>query len=185
MKTINRYLAPHNGSVVDRLVRNTQGVAGIEFALIAGMLSLVLMNVADIAIFEYQRMEVENAADLGAMTVLKTCDTSHVPATTLCSGLNTAITKAVQSTSLGNKVSLKGGAPTEGYYCVNSANILQYVSDVSTKPSTCAAAGMSSLSPGDYIKVQVVFTYVPMFGALSAASLLPTSISKTALLRIG
>lgn len=186
--TANVSMRSKFGSLATMLVELThhcEGVAAIEFALIAGTLSIVLMNIADIAIFEYQRMEVENAADLGAMTVLKTCDSSHVPATTLCSGLTSAITSAVQSTSLGKSVSLKAGSPSEGYYCINAVNSLQYVSDVATKPSTCASVGMASLSPGDYIKVQVTFTFVPVFGALSVARILPGTISKSALLRIG
>jgi signal transduction histidine kinase len=53
---------------------------------------------------------------------------------------------------------------------------LQYVSDVSSKPADCTAAGMPSLQPGDYIQVQTTFTYVSLFGGLSVASTFPTPI---------
>ena len=172
-------------SLLPRMRRDVRGVAAIEFAFLVSILSLVMVNVADVAIYIFERMEVENAADLGAMIVLKNCDTQHVPATTLCSGLNAAVTSAVQSTSLGNQVTLQGGAPTEGYYCVNSSNALQYVSDVNSKPADCIAAGSPLLTPGDYIKVQVTYTYAPLFGHLSVGSAFTTPITKTALMRIG
>src|SRR5688500_16989457 len=104
--------------------KNCQGVAGIEFALIAGFLCLAVVNVADIGVYLYKRMQVENAALVGTMSALKACDVSHLPATVNCPGLTAAVTAAIQSTSLGNAVTLEGGAVLEGYYCVNSSNAL-------------------------------------------------------------
>jgi hypothetical protein len=77
------------------------------------------------------------------------------------------------------------GSPSEGYYCVNSSNALQYVSNVSSKPADCTAAGMPGLQPGDYIQVQTTFTYVPLFGGLSVASTFPTPMNRTDILRLG
>jgi hypothetical protein len=129
-------------------------------------------------------MEVENATEVAAQAAWKACDLSHLPATTNCPGLTTAMQNALQSTSLGTNVSMVSGSPSEGYYCVNSSNALQYVSDVSSKPADCTAAGMPSLQPGDYIQVQTTFTYVPLFGGLSVASAFPTPINRTAILRL-
>jgi Flp pilus assembly protein TadG len=162
-----------------------RGVAAIEFGLFAIFLSLCLVNVADVSIYIYQRMQAENATQVAAQAAWKTCDLSQLPATTNCAGLATAMRNALVSTSLGTSVSLISGSPSEGYYCVNSSNALQYVSDVSSKPADCTAAGMPSLQPGDYLKVQTTFPYAPIFPGLSVASTFATPINSTAIVRLG
>jgi len=162
-----------------------RGVAAIEFGLFSIFLAAALANVTDVSIYIYQRMQVENATQVAAQAAWKACDLAHLPATTNCPGLTAAMQSALQSTSLGSSVSMVSGSPSEGYYCVNSSNALQYVSNVSSKPADCTAAGMPSLQPGDYIQVQTTFTYAPLFGALSVASTFPTPINRTAILRLG
>src|SRR5216684_5757395 len=124
-----------------------RGVAAVEFGLFAIFLSLALVNVTDVSIYIYQRMQAENATQVAAQAAWKACDPSQsqLPATTNCPGLATAVQNALGSTSLGTRVALISGSPSEGYYCVNSANALQYVSDVSSKPADCTAAGTPSL----------------------------------------
>jgi Flp pilus assembly protein TadG len=162
-----------------------RGVSAIEFAFFAGMLMFGLLNTADISIYIYQRMELENATQMGAQAAWKACDEYHLPATTNCPGLTTAVTNAVRSTSLGTEVSLQTGSPAEGYYCVNSSGDLQYVGPVtSSKPTDCSAAGMSSLQPTDYITVTTVFSYAPLFPGVTLASTFTTPITKTALMRL-
>ncbi|HEY2827626.1 MAG TPA: TadE/TadG family type IV pilus assembly protein [Pirellulales bacterium] len=163
-----------------------RGTAAIEFAFFVGLLSLGVLNTADVSIYIYQRMQLENASEMAAQSAWKTCDPSlgYVPATTNCPGLTTAITKALQSTSLGTKVTLQSGSPTEGYYCVNSSNALQYVSGVSSKPTDCTAAGMPSLQPVDYINVTATFVYAPLFPGVTVASAFTTPMTKTALMRM-
>jgi Flp pilus assembly protein TadG len=162
-----------------------RGVAAIEFGLFAIFLSLCLVNVADVSIYIYHRMQAENATQVAAQAAWKTCDVSQLPATTNCAGLATAVRTALASTSLGTSVSLKSGSPSEGYYCVSSSNALQYVSDVSSKPADCTAAGMPGLQPGDYIQVQTTFPYAPIFPGLSVASTFATPINSTAIVRLG
>jgi Flp pilus assembly protein TadG len=176
------------GQLVVRLRRlraDQRGVAAIEFALFAVVLALGIVNVVDVSLYIFQRMEAENATQAAAQAAWKACDLSHLPATTNCPTLNTAINNSVSSSSLGTNVSLVSGSPSEGYYCVNSSNALQYVSSVSTKPADCTAAGMSSLQPGDYIQVQTTFTYTPLFPGLSVGSLLPSPINSMAMVRLG
>src|ERR1700730_9090662 len=125
-----------------------RGVAAIELGFFAIFLSLALVNVTDVSIYIYQRMQAENATEVAAQAALKACG-SRLPATTNCAAvLATAVQNAVGSTSLGTSVSLISGSPSEGYYCVNSSNGLQYVSNVSSKPADCTAADMPSLPPG-------------------------------------
>jgi Flp pilus assembly protein TadG len=163
-----------------------RGVAAIEFGFFAIFLSLALVNVTDVSIYIYQRMQAENATQVAAQAALKACG-SQLPATTSCAAvLATAVQKAVASTSLGTRVSLISGSPSEGYYCVNSSYALQYVSSVSSsKPADCTAAGMPSLQPGDYIQVQTTFPYAPLFPGLSVTSIFSTPITTTAMMRLG
>jgi Flp pilus assembly protein TadG len=161
------------------------GVAAIEFGLFSIFLSLALVNVADVSIYIYHRMQVENATQVAAQAAWKACDLPQLPATVNCPGLTTAVQNAVKSTSLGTSVALVAGSPSEGYYCVNSSNALQYVSAVSSKPADCTAAGMPSLQPGDYIQVQTTFPYAPLFPGLSVTSTFTTPINRTAMMRLG
>jgi Flp pilus assembly protein TadG len=168
-------------------IRSDQrGVSAIEFSFFAGLLSLGMLNTADVSIYIYQRMELENATQMGALAAWKTCNPSkgYLPATTSCPELTTAVTNAVQSTSLGTEVSLQSGSPAEGYYCVNSSNGLQYVSAVTSKPTDCSAAGMPSLQPTDYIQITTEYAYAPLFPGITVAGVFATPITKTALMRL-
>jgi Flp pilus assembly protein TadG len=161
------------------------GVAAIEFALFAIFLSLALVNVADVSIYVYQRMQAENATQVAVQAAWKTCDAAKLPATTNCPGLATAVQEALQSTSLGTRVTLVSGSPSEGYFCINSSNALQKVSNVTSKPADCSAAGMPALKPGDYIQVQTTFPYAPLFPGLSVTGTFTTPINRTAIMRLG
>jgi len=161
------------------------GVAAIEFGIFAPLLFLALVNVADVTIYLYQRMQAQNATQVAAQAAWKACDLPQLPATVNCPGLTTAIQNALASTSLGTAVSLVSGSPAEGYYCVNSSNALQYVSNVSSKPLDCTAAGMPSLQASDYIQVQTTFTYTPIFPGLSISGTFPSPINSASLMRLG
>ncbi len=166
------------------LTTDQRGVAAIEFALFAGLLSFAILNVADISTYIYHRTEVENATEMGAQAAWENCDLNYLPATISCPALTTAVNNAVHSTSLGTSVSVQ--SVSEGYYCVNSSNALQLVGAVtSPKPANCSAAGMPNLQPGDYIKINTTFTYTPLFAGITvAAKTFPTTITKTAWMRL-
>jgi Flp pilus assembly protein TadG len=167
--------------------RETRGAAAIEFAAVAAMLSVSLLNAVDVGYYLYRRMEVENAAQVGGQAAWKTCSSqSMLPATKKCPDLNAAIIAAIQSTSLGTAVSLASGYPAEGYYCVNSSDALQSVGSLSSKPANCSAAGNSAAAPGDYIQVRVSFAYKPVFPGITVMSALGiSSITMTSWMRLG
>jgi Flp pilus assembly protein TadG len=165
-----------------------RGVAAIEFGIFVPLLFLALVNVVDITIYLYQRMQVQNATEVAAQAAWKTCDLTVLPLTTDCSTLAasvTAVQNALASTSLGTSVALVSGSPSVGYYCVNSSNALQYVSAISSKPADCTAAGTPSLQPGYYIQVQTTFTYTPIFPGMSISGTFPTPINSASLMRLG
>jgi Flp pilus assembly protein TadG len=161
-----------------------RGVAAIEFAFFAGMLAVAILNVVDLAMYMYKRMEVENAAQSGTIAAWKTCGLAQLPATSNCPGLNNAVTTAIQGTSLGTGITLQNASPSEGYYCLNASNLLQYVSNVSSPPADCSAAGVPGNQPGDYLQVAVTYTYTPLFAGLSIAGGFTTPLTKTAWIRM-
>ena len=171
---------------VEAIRADQSGVSAIEFAFFVGLLVFGMLNVADVSIYIYKRMQVENAAEMGAQAAWKACDPSkgYLPATTNCPGLMTAVQNAVQSTSLGTQVSLQSGYPAEGYYCIDSSNALQYVSDTSTKPGDCSAVGTPALKPADYIKIATTFSYTPLFSGITVASAFAGQITDTAFMRL-
>jgi Flp pilus assembly protein TadG len=170
------------------LRREVDGVAAVEFAMASLVLVVGVLNAVDLGYYAYQRMEVENAAQVGAQAAWNTCyDTSAMlPATQNCSGLTAAITTAIQSTSLGTTVTLASGYPAEGYYCASSSGALQSVGNLSNRPSDCSAAGNANASPGDYVQVQVTHPYSPLFPGISVMGAWGiSSISMTTWMRLG
>ena len=167
-----------------------RGASAIELSFFLGLLAFGMLNVADISIYVYKRMEVENATQMGVQAAWTNCDPTQnqVPATFPagnCPNLATNITNAMTSTSLGANVQLQSGSPSEGYYCVNSSGTLQYVGSVSSsKPADCTAVGMPLNQPGDYITVAATYAYAPLFPGITVAGAFTTPITKTAFMRL-
>lgn len=186
MPNLSMFVGAHRSRrLFGRLLRDDRGVAAIELSLIMSFAVVGCLNVADLVVYARDRLEVENAAAMGAQAALKTCDAQHVPATVDCPGLNAAITAAVQSTGLGTGISVASGYPEEGYYCVNSSGVLTYVSSVSSKPTDCTSAGTPNNFPGDYVEVETSFTYAPLFPGITVTGAFPGTITKTAWMRVG
>ena len=183
-RKMSKRLAPRT---LGLLGGDERGMAAIEFAMIASFLAISLLNVSDLAVFLFDKLEVENATQMGAQAAWATCtsSTSLLPATVNCSGLNGAITTAIQSTSLGTAPKLVSGYPSEAYYCVNGSGALTSVGAVTaTKPSDCSAAGSSTTKPGDYLLVSTTYTFSPLFSGITLAALLPATITDTAWVRL-
>ena len=154
---------------ISRFGRAEGGSSAIEFALLGSIFSVLLLNVVDVSFAIWAQMEVNYAAEVGAQAALATCSGGTMPATTNCANMNSAITAAAQSTSLGTAVALASDSPSETYYCTTSDNSLQSVGSYSSPPTpfNCAAAGNASATPGDYVTVQVTYTFAPLFAGLS------------------
>lgn len=170
-------------NIFRRFRRDERGVAAIETSLIIGVFSVAMMNAVDVGRYAYILMEAEQATEVGAQAALNACDAQHVPATQSCPNLTSAVTTAIQGTSLGSAVSLNG-AITEGYYCVNAAGALVYASDVSSKPSDCSGFGSPGTRPGLYLQVHTQYAYAPIFPGLTVAKTFPKSVQKTSWMRM-
>jgi Flp pilus assembly protein TadG len=159
------------------------GTATIEFAFVSSILVIMLLNMVDFSLRIWSQMEVDNVAEVGAQAAYANCAGITVPSTTNCPSMTTAITTAIQSSSLGNRVSLASGSPVETYYCLNGT-ALQSVGSGSSPPSPydCSAAGNAAATPGDYITVNVNYTFTPLFPGLSIVS--SGTLSGTGMMRL-
>jgi hypothetical protein len=152
-----------------RLGIDRQGASAIEFALIGSIFIVLLLNVVDFAMLIWSRMQVDYAAAAAAQAAYNTCSLQPMPATANCPTLTTVAETAARSTSLGNAVSLAGGSPIEEYYCT-SGTILTLVATYPTqRPANCSGVAGSdpAAPPGDYVTVNVNYTFTPLFAGLS------------------
>ena len=168
-----------------RFRSDTRGAAAVEFGFVGLMFITGVLNAFELGRFAYERMQVENAAYAGAQAAWAECGYNSLPATQKCTTLNTKVTAAIQGTSLGSKVTLSSAGITEGYYCVNASNALQSVGSLTSKPANCSAAGNSSVSPGDYIQINVTFSYTPLLSMTVMGARGASTITKTSWMRLG
>src|SRR5215471_18426862 len=77
------------------------GTAIIEFALAAPILVLLLLNLFDFSVLIWSTMQTDYSAQMGAQAAFKLCAGGSPPALTNCTGLDSSVTTAAQSTSLG------------------------------------------------------------------------------------
>src|SRR5262249_26013877 len=139
--------------------------------------------------YVYQRMELDNAAQMAVQAAWATCSLpSNVPATpnsyAKCLSLPAARDTALQSTPLGS--SITATATTEGYYCVNttSSKLVAVGTFPGTRPSDCSSVGSANDKPGDSLFITASYTYTPFFSGVSVADLLTTPITRTASTRL-
>ncbi len=180
----------------------SEGAAAVELALITPMLVVAMLNIVDVSVYAYNRMQVQNAAQMGAEAAWATCNEntpSELPATntTACPNLQTAVSSAITKTMLGSKVTLSASSPAEAYYCTTTSGGLQLVGTgpgtvgsppAKPSPDTCAAvAGASdpSAEPGDYVQINVSYTYTPIFAGVTVVGLLGATVTQSVWMRLG
>jgi len=166
-----------------RFRRDQKGLAAIEMALVTMMFSTALINAVEIGRYGLALMQVDNAAQAGIAAANHTCDIEHLPATQNCENLYSTVSTAVQSTTLGNRISVQGQI-TEGWYCINSAKALQYMAPVNAKPADCTAALNPTGAPGLYLGVHATYAYQPIFPGLTIAGTFVTPVNRTAWTRL-
>jgi hypothetical protein len=172
--------------------RSSRGSAAAEFGLLLPLLTIPLLNIVDLGYYAYQRMQVGNAALIGAEQARSFCNApTKLPATnsTNCPGFQANETAAVHSTSLGSNVTLVSGYPIEAYFCTLTTGALQQVgtsgtigSPPSGQPANCDAvtshSAANGTAPGDFIQVQVTYTYTSVFPGMTVTAFLPGTITQ-------
>jgi len=176
-----RRRVPASGWFRMRFRRDESGAAAAEFAVVLTLLAIPILNVVDLGNYVYQRMELDNATQVGAQAVWAAVGGSNcnTPVTVgnNCPNLSTIISTAMQSTPLGTKVSLI--STSENYYCVNSSGALVVTGSLSSRP-TCSDGQLA----GDYVLVTADCTYTAVFTGVSVVSLLTNPIARTAWTRL-
>lgn len=190
---------PGLSRIARRYAGDTRGVAAAEFAIWVTVLTVPLLSALDLGLYTFQNMELNNAAQAAAQAAWSLCNTAAMlPAATKCTGLQTALATAAHSTGLGTSAALQGG--TEGYYCMDTSGALQLVGTAGSIPVTgagtaptggvtsCASAGAAftgNTNPsGDYVQITVNYTYTALFPGMSVMALLPTTMTRTAWMRL-
>ena len=152
------------------MTKETDGNVIIEFAFIAPVLVVLVVNILDFSSLIWDKMEVDYSAQMGAQAAYKTCSTGTLPASSNCASLNTVVTTAIQSTSLGTRVTLATGSPSETYYCASGTTLESVAVYPSSPPANCSTYGSPTVAPGDYIEVDVTYSYAPTLAGMSLAS---------------
>jgi Flp pilus assembly protein TadG len=151
--------------------RDAGGASAVEFVLWLALLAYPLINVFDLGLYVYQRMQVENAAQMGVQASYTTCSQAYPsPSFTNCGSTGTAaVTTGTQSASL------------------TTANITvatgEYVNNVKQTGSGTLTATPPS-STGDYVAVQVSYPYAPLFRLATVTALLSNPIVRTHWMRM-
>ena len=165
--------------------RGTRGAAAAEFALIATVMSLPLLNVIDVGSYIYSKMEMQNATQMGAQEAWLLGTTCTLPLTksgNSCAGTYAnSIKAAVQGGTLGANVcpSARPCTINEVYGCVNGAGNLVFTPISSGQP-TCSDDSLG----GDYVQVTGTYTYTPIVSGITVTGLLTPTITNTSTMRI-
>lgn len=153
-------------------LEDTAGAAAAEFAIWLIFLVPAFLNIIDLGAYVFQRMQVQNAAQMAAQAAWATCES---PPTSGCPNLANAVANAIASTSLGNTVT-QSGSLVEGYYCPDTTtNVL-----TSNGSDTCS----SGAKAGYYVQIAVTYPYDPIFDGVTVGQLLTTPITQTAWSRL-
>ena len=174
-------------------LRRERGGAAVEFAIWTMLLVPIIVNVMDIGIYGFQRVQLSNAGQSGAQAAwtIWYANKCTYPTKTIgnCGGNNTistAVTNAIKQSSvmgLASPAQFAQGTPTDapGYYCpATTTNVLTSVGSA-TCPAGSANQGAAA---GYYDVIRVTFTYQPLFAAASVVSLLGATMTQDTYIRL-
>jgi Flp pilus assembly protein TadG len=138
--------SPRRDGIVRRLhwfltgSRAEAGGAGVEFAVIAPMLVLAIVGTVDLGLGLYQNMQVQNAAQAGAVYA-----TSHTFSAASISAVVSAATKSSSVTA--------SPAPAKFCGCASNAGVAA---------NACSASCPAGAIAGTYISVNAQASYSPL-----------------------
>jgi hypothetical protein len=173
-------MPPRSRATLAAFLTARGGAAAAEFALVLGLLAIPVLNIVDLGIYAYQRMELDNAGQAAAQAAWAIVPTCTLPVTVAgnCPSLAGTINTAIQSTSLGTAVTK---SYAENYYCVSaSTNQLVVVGSFPDTRPNCS----DGLPAGDYLLVTASHAYTPLFTGISVVTLLASPITSTAWMRL-
>jgi Flp pilus assembly protein TadG len=134
----------------NRRERRCDGVAAVEFALIAPLLLVLLTGVGEVGIAAHQRLQVEAAAEVGALYAARHGD-----------GDLTAIGTAVVN---GTGTSGITATPVPAKFCGCPT-----ASDVVSQGTNCTTVCPDTKPPGHYVTVSAAITHQTLLPYLNLA----------------
>lgn len=156
--------------------RDASGVAAAEFAIWLFFLVPATLNIVDLGVYIFRKMQVQSAAQMGAQAAYLNCSAP------LTCNVDTQVDAAIQSTSLGTLVT-RVGSVSIAQYCPAS-NAGASTNSLVAQNSTCSSVTSTGTTPGYYAKVTVTYTANPIFPGVTVASLLSSTITQTSWSRI-
>jgi len=165
-----------------RFLRQQRGAAAAEVAIWAVILAPVIANVADVAFYAYDKMQVANAAQAGVQAGYAAwASCTSAASTSQCLGFSTAVSNAITHSSLiggiSGSISQGTASGTEQYYCAS-------VSTGQLTANGTSAACSTGASAGYYYPLKVTFTYKPIVRGATITSLFNTTISQESWIRL-
>lgn len=124
-----------------RHLRKAQtGVAAIEFAILAPLLVLLLIGIVEVGLASYEALQVQSAAEAGALYAAKNGWNSN--------GIETAVVNATGASGI-------TATPAPQTFCG-----CPQASGIST--TSCSATCPGGTSPGQYVEVDAALTHEPI-----------------------
>jgi Flp pilus assembly protein TadG len=151
--------------------REERGAAAVEFALWLGVIVWPLLNVYDLGLYVFQKIQVDNAGQAAVQQLFNACgQTTASPILTNCSSakVSNGLSYGIQSTSLGTDITVLYVTECVGGKLQNSGD---YTADPSIASKNCPS------STGDYVAVTPSFTYHPLFKNVTVTSILKDNTS--------
>ena len=175
-----------------RFAREVKGAAAAEFTLVAVMFAFILVNVGDLGVYVYDKMQVESAAQAAAESLWAQCSpaTGGAPdVTDNCKNAATFVTNSAQQTSLTTGVTAAiASTPGEGWYCASknaSSTLTRSAALISSAQAVCSTTVPGNASQeGDYVPITASYTYTPIFPHATVTSLLSSTITQTVWIRV-
>lgn len=170
-----------------RLLADRNAAAATELALVLPGIAFIVLNVSDVGVYMFTRMQVDLAAQAAVAAARETCNTdTKLASKANCTGLDTAMTAGAQSTSLGSTVQLTPSSAADwDYYCSDTTGKLVLAKTNNVVWTNCTQAGSGTTTvPGLYIKATTSRAYAPIFPGMSVASALTTPIIRVAWMRL-
>lgn len=156
-------------SLAARFRRDLRGAAAAEFAIWLFFLVPAILNIIDLGVYVFRRMQVDSAAQAAVQAAFTNCNISAGSSSgSTCPNMSGAIARAIASTSLGSSVTQQ--SINEGNYCADATNNVL---------NSCSTTGA-----GHYIYITVQYTNEPVFPGVTVASILPSTITRTAWTRL-
>lgn len=125
---------------IGRFAGQADGGAALEFGVIAPMLVVAIVGIVDLGVGIYQSMQVQNAAQAGAVYA-----SSHIFSATNISNI---VTSATNSSSI-----TASPSPTQFCGCASNAGVAA---------NACNASCPAGTISGTYISVNAQASYSPM-----------------------